>query len=126
MTSPTCNTCRHLIGRREYQENFEKWKCGNPNNIEGTGVNLVSGLPYTNYKITYCITQRLDPLSCGPEGLWYEEYIPPQQEPTIAGQAATEIVFDPEAIERNRQAAVKAMAEKRAKKLLGNIKADEL
>lgn len=140
MTSPTCNTCnncKHVIGNRHNTEKWREWGCGNPKNILEENINPVNGLSYRVYRVQLAWNQRIPKIdfhsglpntdnTCGPEGSWYEEYIPPQQEPTIAGQAATEIVFDPEVLERNREAAIKAMAEKRARALLKNIKTEEL
>ncbi len=69
-----CVKCTHLLGNRSYTENWKTWRC-NKTKIE-EGINLVTGeIIYTTF---YCDEVRKNPVYCGPEGKWYEEYKRPQ------------------------------------------------
>lgn len=69
-----CKDCTHLLGNRSYAENWQNWKCGKTK--EQIGVNPVNGEPII--KAYFCTAMREISADCGPEGKWYEEYIPPQ------------------------------------------------
>lgn len=122
-----CASCKHLIGvRYNTGEAEERWKCGHKNNTQEWKNNLVTGLKYRIFVITEIKRTRYE--HC--KGDWYEEYLLPVKEPTIGGLEAkelTEIVFDPDAIKRNREAAAKVIEERRQNKnKLSGLKASDL
>lgn len=135
-----CKDCKSLLGVRYNTDQSDRWRCVHPNNLKEnrTEIDLVTGLTkyirvffYENiYDLRNLSGVTLNDLPiCGPEGIWYEKYMPPVREPDgIGGQAATEIVFDDTAIEANRKAAeerLRKIKEKRAGSL-ANIKATDL
>lgn len=68
-----CKDCTHLLGNRNYAENWQNWKCGKTKEI--VGVNPVNGEPII--KAYFCSAMREVPADCGPEGKWYVEYKQP-------------------------------------------------
>lgn len=68
-----CKDCKHLLGNRNYTENWQNWKCGKTK--EQTGVNPVNGEPII--KAFFCTAMREVEADCGSEGKWFEVYIPP-------------------------------------------------
>jgi hypothetical protein len=115
----TCATCKHLRGNRSYPQEFEKWECFK----SAKTINIISGvISYAN-----CRDLRFSKNSCDIDGKWYEEYIKPiYAETPFSGAQMTEIVFDEDALKANREAAQKAIAERKAAKGLSNIKLEEL
>lgn len=76
-----CKDCVHLLGNRNYKDNWETWKCDKTKAV--TGLNLVTG--EIVYSASFCDNVRKGVEFCGPEGKWYEEYKQPQfLEPDIS------------------------------------------
>lgn len=70
-TQKYCKDCVHLLGNRNYKENWEGWRCDKTKAV--TGFNLVTG--DIVYSAAFCDNVRKGEEFCGPEGKWYEEYI---------------------------------------------------
>lgn len=66
-----CRDCKHLIGKRMFPDEWEKWECGHVNNQEGH--HSVSGMK--SYRNSILVTRNE---YCS--GHWWEEYIYYQQE----------------------------------------------
>lgn len=77
-----CSNCARLIGVRAMTYDTSNWKCGHPANIQDEGIDLVTGLPVKTFRVKSIHDLRKAPIVvgsqwCGPEGKWYEEYVPP-------------------------------------------------
>lgn len=68
-----CINCSHLLGNRQYSENWQNWKCSKTKQEDG--INLVTGEMI--FKTSYCENIRKSEIACGPQGKWYEEYEKP-------------------------------------------------
>lgn len=68
-----CKDCSHLLGNREWIENWETWKCSKTKAV--SGINLVTGQQV--WSAAFCDNTRKGAEFCGPEGKWYEEYVKP-------------------------------------------------
>lgn len=111
----TCVTCKHLLGKRERKDLIDDWRCHHPNNIKQEGIDPVTGDNYTKYKVDSIRAVRQFHIyfpkpdhpgipTC--DSKWWEEYVyVPYVPPTIGGNEATDITFDPEALAKGREAA---------------------
>ena len=79
-TGRFCANCKFLLGVRYNFDSAEKWHCVNPNNINRTKHDLVTGKLLRDYIVPNIYLLREDSTLCGPTGNWYEEYEPPQHE----------------------------------------------
>lgn len=78
-TSPRfCRDCKHLLGKRHDIGNSENWRCFHPYNVAFRKYNLVTGTPITLYKCEGLHLLRTMLEYCGPDGAWFELYVPPQ------------------------------------------------
>lgn len=82
---PICAECKHLLGRRTFTDQAEKWKCLAPRNVKSITVDLVTGLNQYNLNLKDCYAARRpgfvsESISCGPEGRWFEPYEPPHRD----------------------------------------------
>lgn len=90
-----CAACKHLIGVRGKPETVQNWTCGHSNNIISETTDLVTGQQIIIRKIQnlHVLRAMTTPELCGPEGLWFEVYIPPERKdagdssPTSIGEA---------------------------------------
>lgn len=77
-----CCDCKWLIGNRNRLENADLWVCGSTFNVEKKEVDLLTGEDVVTYRIGSCKNTRYssnEVNACGPLGLWYEEYIYPEE-----------------------------------------------
>ena len=76
-----CRDCAYLLGRRTYIEEARNWKCAAKQNTKKRSMDLVTGGTVIEMIFHSCEAARiLQPAidtSCGPEGIWYEEYKQP-------------------------------------------------
>lgn len=98
-----CAECKHLLGRRAYDDTATGWKCYSPKNVASVGRDMVTGKAVYNLRSETCYDTRKNPDLCGPQGAWFEAYVRPAgygpafDEPTgdvgrprlVAGQRVT-------------------------------------
>lgn len=123
-----CAKCKHLLGIRHNPDNAENWHCCSPYNVikGGEYLDLVTGISkyLREYHEGSLYILREDPKYCGPEGKWYEEYIPPVRTiaPSIGGRQAVELEiaapFSETQLEDGKKAAADRVAALKARKKL--------
>ncbi len=74
-----CKNCANLIGRRDYIEQAEFWRCGALENITSKTVNLVTGADEILYEYENLNVLRTDgDKRCGKAGNWFQLYKRPE------------------------------------------------
>lgn len=73
-----CASCKHLVGRRDYFDTAEKWRCHHVQNVVRTHTDLVTGKTVYTLRWESCYSARAQDAGCGQAGKWWEGYEAPQ------------------------------------------------
>ena len=85
---PVCAECSHLLGRRDYTDMWEVWKCSKL----PTGRNLISGVQ--QFETCKYSRSSVSPQQCGTEGRLFERYTPPEHRPSAGGKASADALLE--------------------------------
>lgn len=74
--APICADCMHIVGKRTYLDEAERWRCHHPKNVLVVDRDPVTGNELKHLQFGNCYDTRRFKEGCSAEGRWFEKYEP--------------------------------------------------